>query len=318
MSFDVPVALVFFNRPKTLEKVFEKVREVQPQKLFLIQDGPRNDHPEDVTNIAQCREIVGKIDWDCEVISNYSPSNLGCGMRIATGISWVFENVDRVIILEDDCVPDLTFFPFCKEMLKRYEFDERIMLVSGTNHLREYSPDGASYLFSKGLAIWGWATWKRAWCHFDYNLSLWKNCEVRELVYQDIAVPHMRKNRDASWSRIVNRLDEGVKLSEWAAQWQFAVYAQSGLGIVPKHNLITNLGFGQDATNNKRIVPQFILPTKPLDTTYKHPTHVVCDRKYDEQLFKMIFPEVPFYIKVGSKVKRTFLSMRTFFYGRQH
>ena len=120
------VTLIFFNRPNTLEKVFEKVKQAKPPKLFLIQDGAREGNSEDLHRIKKCRSIVENIDWECEVYKNYSDTNLGCGVRPQSGITWVLSQVESTIILEDDCVPDMTFFPYCDEMLEKYKDDERI------------------------------------------------------------------------------------------------------------------------------------------------------------------------------------------------
>lgn len=303
--YDVPVALVFFNRPELLRQVYNRVREQRPQQLFLIQDGVRDHRPDDLLRVEQCQDIVEQVDWECEIQRNYAHSNLGCGARVSTGISWVFEHVDRAIILEDDCVPDPSFFPYCRDMLERYKNDQRIMMVSGMNHLGEYSPDGSSYFFSKGCSIWGWATWKRAWGHFDLELNLWKSPATRQLVYEEIGVQHMQRNRAIAWDKTVKQLKENRKLSWWGPQWQFAIFANSGLGIVPKHNLITNIGVNVDATHESKKVPIFAnMATKPLEEDLQHPPCVICDRRYDRALFKMVFPSIPLYIKVGSKVKR--------------
>jgi hypothetical protein len=128
-----PVAFIFFNRPDLTEKVFNRIRKAQPQELFLIADGPRINNSEDERKCFEARKIVDQIDWECEVCRNYSDQNLGCGVRPATGISWVFEHVDRAIILEDDCLPHPSFFNFCDELLERYKYDQRVMQISGTN-----------------------------------------------------------------------------------------------------------------------------------------------------------------------------------------
>ena len=162
-----PVALIFFNRPDTLEKVFEKVRKVRPEKLFLIQDGPRNE--KDFEKIAECRTIVENVDWECEVIKDYSNVNLGCGVRPQSGITNALKQVDRLIILEDDCVPEESFFEYCDEMLEKYKDDERICYISGLNHFESWDCGDNDYFFAKTGAIAAWATWRRSWSeYYDY------------------------------------------------------------------------------------------------------------------------------------------------------
>jgi hypothetical protein len=128
-----PVALIIFKRPDTTERVFETIRQAKPPKLLVVADGPRTDQPGEAEKCAATRAIIDRVDWDCEVLKNYSDSNLGCGLRPATGISWVFEQVEEAIVLEDDCVPHPTFFRFCEELLEYYRHDERIMSISGIN-----------------------------------------------------------------------------------------------------------------------------------------------------------------------------------------
>lgn len=173
---DIAVAMIFFNRPDTLKTVFESVREAQPSKLYLIQDGARANRPKDVENIAKCREVVSNIDWKCEVVHDYSDINLGCGKRIFTGLSNVFMYEEYAAIVEDDIVIGESFLPFCKEMCERYKDDQRIHMISGMNHLGVYEECPYDYFFSQGGgAIWGWATWARCWNELDWNMEAVSN-----------------------------------------------------------------------------------------------------------------------------------------------
>ena len=167
---DVPVAMLFFNRPDTLEKVFAAVKEARPRQLFLIQDGARAGK-NDEKKIIKCREIVSDIDWDCEVIQDFSDVNLGCGKRMYTGVTNAFKHVDRLIIIEDDIVVSPDFFTFCAELLEKYKDDTRIHRISGMCHMGEYTKSPYSYAFSNISSCWGWATWKRSWDDMDYEMS---------------------------------------------------------------------------------------------------------------------------------------------------
>lgn len=165
-----PIALIIFNRPDLTIRVFSKIARAKPKTLFVIADGPRSDHPGDIKKCAEARSIIESVDWDCTVHKNYSDINLGCGRRLASGISWVFEKVEEAIILEDDCLPHPTFFRFCKELLERYRDDERIMQINGQNFQHKSMRTSYSYLFSYSNNCWGWATWRRAWQHFDMEM----------------------------------------------------------------------------------------------------------------------------------------------------
>ena len=167
---DVPVYMNFFSRPDTFQYVFEAVREAKPSMVFLSCDGARENRKDDEENIKKCKEIAEQIDWECTVYKNYSKQNLGCGMRMYSGISWAFEHVDRLIILEDDCVPHPDFFKMCEELLEMYKDDNRIHMINAMNHLGVYEDTPNSYFFGPGCC-WGWATWKRAWNNMDFALS---------------------------------------------------------------------------------------------------------------------------------------------------
>src|SRR5712692_5523584 len=143
-----PVALIIFNRPETTARVFAEIAKARPSRLLLVADGPRLDHPEDVEKCTATRAIVEQVDWPCEVLTNFSEANLGCKMRPVSGINWVFENVEEAIILEDDCLPHPSFFPFCQELLERYRDDQRVMMIGGTNLLGEWRTGAQNYFFS--------------------------------------------------------------------------------------------------------------------------------------------------------------------------
>ncbi len=285
---NTPVALIFFNRPDTLKLVFEKVREARPPQLFLIQDGARENNPNDEKGILACREIVEDIDWDCEVHRNYSELNLGCGKRPSSGISWVLSQVERTIILEDDCVPDLSFFSYCDEMLERYKDDERICYISGLNHFEEWDFGGSSYGFTKGGAIWGWATWRRAWARYDYSVAGINDGYIEKLIHAELPRDAARIEK---WKKTHRLVQSGEKISYWDFQWGFVKYAFHQLTIVPKYNLITNIGVGEDATHgmkhfnkHRRYHDYNYMPTRALEKPLVHPQHMLCDVDYDRLL----------------------------------
>ena len=167
---DVAVLVIFFNNPERLSKVFAQVKKAKPRYLFLYQDGPR-EGKEDVSGILKCREIVEAIDWECEVKKWYQEKNVGCDPSEYLSQKWAFSYVDKCIILEDDDVPSISFFRFCKELLDKYENDERIAMIAGMNH-EEVTPDVPyDYFFTSNMSIWGWATWKRVVDQWDNQYS---------------------------------------------------------------------------------------------------------------------------------------------------
>ena len=162
-NLKTPVAFIIFNRPSLTQIVFNTIRQAKPKQLFVIADGAR--FPEEKEKCQQARDIIRQVDWDCEVLANYSDVNLGCGKRISSGISWVFEHVEAAIILEDDCLPHLSFFRYCENLLDYYRDDERVMAIGGDNFQDGNKKTPYSYYFSKYPHVWGWATWRRAWKH---------------------------------------------------------------------------------------------------------------------------------------------------------
>jgi len=288
---NAPVALIFFNRPETLKLVFESIKKVKPNKLFLIQDGPRNNS--DIEKINQCRNIVEEIDWECDVKKNYAEKNLGCGLRPSSGISWAFEQTDKLIILEDDCIADKSFFIYCDELLEKYKNDERICYISGLNHFETWDCGESSYCFTKSGAIWGWATWKRAWDMYDYFAGLVKDkFFIRKLKFHFNSVVAFEKRINA-WERAYNSKLNGEKLSYWDYQWGLVKYTQGSLVIVPKVNLIRNIGVGDQSTHAKSMKLKFVrfknfidIPVHELKLPLKHPSHCLCDLEYDALVSK--------------------------------
>lgn len=307
---DVPVYLNFFNRPDTFAKVFEAVRIARPSKLFLACDGPRANRTDDIENVSKCKKIASNIDWECEVHQNYSEENLKCGMRMNTGITWAFEYVDRLIILEDDCVPSQDFFLFCEELLEKYKDDERIYMINAMNHLGMYKDTPNSYFFGPGCC-WGWATWKRAWDTMDFYMNFLKDeysmkCVERKYPFYKDAI-RVGKDRMAI-------LNSGGKLTAWTYQSGMACALQSQMAIVPSVNLITNIGLTADsehAVSNMRKLPKktqayFNAPIYKLNFPLKHPKYVVEDWVYYDKIQKKFRPTI--FTKIEGYARRIFFA----------
>ena len=304
-KIDVPVYLNFFNRPDTFKYVFDAVKQAKPSKLFLSCDGARTGNKDDEKNIAACQTIADDIDWECEVHKNYSKENLGCGMRMNSGISWAFEYVDRLIILEDDCVPSQDFFPFCEELLEKYKEDNRIYMINAMNHLIRYDETPNSYFFGPGCC-WGWATWKRAWKQMDFYMGFLSDDYSMKCVERKYPFcRNVRKEGDEK----ANILKSGKRLSSWTYQSGMASALNSQMAIVPSVNLITNIGLTADSThavNNlnklaKRTRMYFNAPLIPMEFPLKHPKYVVEDWNYYDLVqkkFKLnIFTKLEGYIR---------------------
>ncbi len=244
------VALFIFNRPDLTRQVFEQIALAKPERLLIISDGPRPGRSDDVQNIAACHRIVETITWPCQVDHNYAKQNLGCGHRIASGLNWVFSLVEGAIILEDDCLPSLSFFPFCQHLLQEYRHDTRVMHIAGTNLLPRLF-HSSDVIVSRLVPIWGWATWRRAWSSFDYNMA------GLPLYLQEDDIKYFGENAD--FVRSVFEHAVTGKADNWDAQWAFACVRAKGLSLIPRKNLVRNIGFSADATHTTK-APEFLLP----------------------------------------------------------
>jgi hypothetical protein len=276
-SVQTPIAFVIFNRPDLTAPVFAEIARAQPSKLLLIADGPRSTHPGEADRCAACRKIVERVDWPCEVLRNYSDENLGCRRRVSTGLDWVFQNAEAAIVLEDDCLPHPSLFQFFDEKLSRYRNDERVMMITGTNALGRWKAERQQYHFSYCGSIWGWASWRRAWRHYDVDMSRWADEETRQRVRDVFADPELYEGRLASYDAVYRG-----KVDTWDMQWSFARIIQSGLSVVPAVNLVSNIGFGPDATHTRKSAsPVAALPTEAMSFPIRFHDAVAVDRAYD-------------------------------------
>ena len=274
-SFKIPILFLIFNRPATTKVVFEKIRQIQPQYLYIAADGPRTGNASDKQLCTECRAIIQQIDWDCKLQTLFRDENLGCKNAISSAIDWFFENEEMGIILEDDCVPDLSFFPFCEDLLNFYKDDPRIIMISGDKFYpfkRIHSQQ--SYYFSRYPHIWGWASWRRAWKYYDVNLTTWP--EIKEninLLYDVLG----KWEYIAYWFEVFTAVHLG-RIQTWDFQWTYACWKNSGLSIVPAANLVKNIGFGADATHTQDSNSTMAkIHTSPMNFPLKHPSVIKSD-----------------------------------------
>lgn len=269
MSIECPVVFIVYNRPHLTARVFERIAYIRPQELFIVADAPRTKA--DIPLCIKTREIATNIRWNCRLHKNFANIHLGCARRVATGIDWVFSVTDRAIILEDDCFPALDFFSLCQELLERYCEDTRIMHISGNNILPSHLSYNADYFFSRFcLPPWGWATWRRAWKFYQFDMAFW--CRNPTFAHEFISEPYR-----ASWDSLLE--GNAKNLYTWDLQWNLDLWREGGLAIVPSRNLVSNLGFQTGATHtNIPESPFSEIPLCSLSWPLRHPSSWLLDK----------------------------------------
>lgn len=258
-SLDTPILFIIFNRPDVTARVFETIKHARPKSLFIAADGPRSTHPKDSELCEQTRAIVSEIDWPCDVRTKFNAKNLGCKYAVSSAISWFFQHVDSGIILEDDCLPDPSFFSFCENLLKYYQNDARVMHIAGCNFQNGIRRSNADYYFSIYAHVWGWATWKRAWARYDVNMRDFSSETNKGFIRRISKNLHFQRY----WNELFLKTSKG-QIDTWDYQWQYAIWKSSGLCVIPQVNLIANIGFGAEATHTQHDSWLADLPVSPL------------------------------------------------------
>jgi hypothetical protein len=279
---NTPILFLLFNRPDTTQKVFDEIRKLKPQQLFVAADGSRKDKEGEEQKCTEVRDIIlNQVDWDCELKTLFRSENMGCGPAVNSAITWFFENVEEGIILEDDCLPDPSFFPFCEELLIRYKNDDRIGIISGNNHVG-FPNINDSYVFSKFKWIWGWATWKRAWKNMDLDLTFLQSA------YKESIITNMgySKNSYEEWINNILDIQQGL-VNTWDYHWFLSLSAQNQLCIFPRVNLVANIGFGQESTHCKGSVPDIYTVVNEIDFPLCHPKYMLPNYEF-ENLYQRV------------------------------
>jgi hypothetical protein len=299
MTFNTPILFIIYNRPVKTQLVFNTIKLLKPKYLYVAADGYNNfDANENKLKCEQTRCIIdNQIDWDCIVTKNYQLTNLGCGIGVSSAITWFFDNVDYGIILEDDCLPNTDFFSFCEMMLLKYKENDRIFSITGNNFL-PIEKENDSYFISKYNHVWGWATWKRAWDMYDYNISFW-------LKWRNSINWHRMFNDDFEkkyFYRIFNDIYFNLKKhNTWDYQWMATVWFNNGLTIAPNVNLVSNIGFGTDATHTTESSSLDSLEVLEMGKII-HPKLLTVNRKKDFYNFYYSF-----------EIKKTFFPLEYYF-----
>lgn len=280
-QLSTPIAFIIFNRPDLTQQVFNEIKKAKPKQLFVVADGARNEKEWEICK--QTREIINQINWDCEVHKNYSDKNLGCKIRVSSGIDWFFKNVEEGIILEDDCLPSQSFFWFCEELLKKYRDDTRIMHIAGNNFQFGWLRNkDYSYYFSYYGSIWGWATWRRSWKIYDVNMKYYHEIKERKYLFDIFGNQEEAFFREKNFDAIYYN-----KFNTWDYQWAFARLSNNGLSIVPNINLVCNMGFREDATHTKQKNDKRTnIKNFEINFPLLHPKFIVRDKISDDRYFK--------------------------------
>ncbi len=294
-----PVLFLIFNRPDTTQEVFNKIRQAKPKQIFVAADGPREDKKGEKEKCEQARRIIEQVDWECEVKTLFRDKNLGCKIAVSSAIDWFFENVEEGIILEDDCLPNQSFFWFCQELLKYYRNDTRIMHISGNNFQFGHKRGEGTYYFSKYNHIWGWATWKRAWKYFDVNMKSFEEFKKEGQINNIFRIKQQQKY----WVRVFQKTYDS-EIDSWGYIWTYTCFTNNGLCVLPNVNLVSNIGFGPESTHTKGNDSIFSQMEAEEISEIVHPEFVLADQKADLLTSKLCFGNKNIFERVKNKVLR--------------
>jgi hypothetical protein len=287
-SLTTPVLLIVFNRPDTTARVFQEIRRAGPPALYVAADGPRPGVAADTALCDAARRVVAEIDWPCDVRTLYRDENLGPKHAPASAITWFFDHEPEGIVLEHDCLPHPSFFRFSEELLARYRREPRVMMIGGWNPLGRWRDDRQSYHFSTG-GPWGWASWRRAWTHYDVHMARWADEEARRALRAILR--HPRQLRD-DLRRFA--LTHAGRIQTWDYQWRFARLVNGGLTVTPSRNLVRNIGFRPDATTTRRSRSVFAhMPAYELEFPLRHPPAVELDQDFVARAYDFVHPRLP-------------------------
>lgn len=282
MSFQLqtPVVLLCFNRPKETARVMERIRVARPPRLHVVADAPRDGRPDDQALCDEVRKIATQIDWPCDLITDFSDQNMGCFLRVSSGLTKAFASSDELIIVEDDCVPDPSFFRFCETLLERHRGDDRVFAISGDNFQTGASRTPYSYYFSQIFHCWGWASWRQQWQSVDLSMSAWPELRdgnwLSDALGDPDAVAYYRLAFEQTYTR---------KNNSWAYRAALSSMAQGKVNILPSVNLVQNIGFGTDATHTG-VSPAHNAPgAASIKFPLSHPPYMIVDRQADRATF---------------------------------
>jgi hypothetical protein len=307
---ETAILFLIFNRPCMTLQVFNAIRKAKPSRLYVAADGPRTEKKGESELCLEARNVISGVDWPCQIKTLYRDKNIGCKNAVYQGITWFFEHEEEGIILEDDILPLPSFFPYCEELLIKYRNNQKIMVISGCNLVSNHYTPKYSYTFSKYNQIWGWASWRRAWCHYDIQIRDWPK------FYEDGKLHELFDKKLQSvyyWRDILNAVYLGKKFSCWDYQWAFTVWKMNGLAVRPATNLTHNIGFGSMATHTLGMPPKFVIDSIPENICFplRHPPSIIQDKFIDNLIGKHVFyiSDIKFYLNKIKNTKFKFLSI---------
>lgn len=314
-QFEIPIVLFTFKRYKTVLEIIKKLEIIKPNKIYLISDGPRNSDEE--LEINQAREIIeSAITWNCLIVKNYAEKNVGIYDRIGEGAKWVLRQEEHAIFLEDDNLPEISFFKYCEELLYKFKEDSRILWICGTNYLEEYFPeDGSSYMFTQHLLPCGWASWSHKFeKYYDGEMRLAKDPKVIRRIKKEYTNSALYKQQINSINSELYRVNKGERVSSWDFQMAISLRAQNLYGISPSKNLIRNIGVDDLSTHggnsfSKVMTRRFCgIDSFKLNFPLKHPKTVLPDLKFEKKLDKIILFPLNLRIKafIARAIKKLF------------
>jgi hypothetical protein len=283
-----PVLFLIFNREDTTRRVFEAIRAARPARLYVAADGPRAERAGEAEMVRQTRAVIDGVDWPCEVKTLFREENSGCQQAVSRAITWFFEHEERGIILEDDCLPDPSFFPYCEELLERYRDDERIGHISGNCYLPQFVPSGQSYDFASIPHIWGWATWRRVWKNYETDFPFWTKYRSDKRMRNRLFLNARERIYFSTF--LSDTLSKRHGINAWSPQYVYTLRLQNQLSVCPAVNLVSNIGLDSaEATHTKGKSHKLFHASSPLEFPLKHPENVWVNREMDRATFKKSF-----------------------------
>lgn len=297
-----PVVLLIFNRPDSTRKVLGALRQVRPARLLVVADGPRSDRPDDARQCQEARGVLSEIDWPCQVETEFAARNLGCMRRVSSGLDWVFERVEEAIILEDDCLPDATFFRFCSELLDRYRDRHDIGQIGGVNFQFGRRQTPYSYYFSRYNHVWGWATWRRAWQMNDNAMAEWPSFRSERGLHRILS----GATEIQYWTWVFNQVASG-KIDSWACRWTLSCWRHELMTILPSVNLVTNIGFDPAATHTRDADNCLAgIATATMEFPLRHPPETHTCSESDAHTARLLFRQLGWRTRVSLRLSGLF------------
>lgn len=298
-QYQIPILFLVFNRPNLTNRVFETIKSIKPKNLYIVADGPRNSNEAILTNSV--RELVTKINWQCDLKTLFRDENYGCKNSVSNAIDWFFSYEEFGVILEDDILPNQDFFYFMEHCLLKYKNNEKVMMVTGTNYFSDLNYKNP-YFFSEHYSIWGWGTWRRSWANYDVEIKKWKNEYDSNYLLNKFKDRYIAKGYENRFNSIINK-----KIDTWDIQWTFACLVNNGLCIVPSVNLVKNIGI-QGTHSNKQTKNhfmktyifeknQYVNNITKLDINYAY-DQLLYNLKFKKNKFKELIFLIKKYIKI--------------------